>query len=134
MHKLFEIFYHHFTKCIASDEKQNSDELGSRLFLNSIKGLNRVFSFMKGGSKEAKQMISDKIENVYKIVHTTPNMKAKIQLLLFLFQSHAHLHGNISSNSRFYRLLYDFIGKDEIIHSSLSEMFFDLILVCMKED
>lgn len=61
-------------------------------------------------------------------------MKAKIQLLLFLFQSHAHLHGNISSNSRFYRILYEFIGKDEIIHSSLSEMFFDLVLVCMKED
>jgi hypothetical protein len=69
---------------------------------------------------------------VYKIVHTTPNIKAKIQLLLFLFQSHAHLHGTISSNGRFYRTLYDFIGRDDIIHSSLSEMFFDLVLVCMK--
>jgi hypothetical protein len=67
-------------------------------------------------------------------VHITPNIKAKIQLLLFLFQSHAHLHGNLSSNNRFYRVIYDFIGKDEILHSSLSEMFFDLILVCMKED
>ncbi len=49
MYKLFEIFYHFFTKCISAEE--NSDQLASRLFLNSIKGLNRVFSFMKGGSK-----------------------------------------------------------------------------------
>lgn len=48
LNKLFEIFYHFFTKCISADD---SDELASRLFLNSIKGLNRIFSFMKGGSK-----------------------------------------------------------------------------------
>lgn len=67
---------------------------------------------MRGGSKETKKIIEDKIEDVYKIVHITPNIKAKIQLLLFLFQSHAHLHGNLSTNSRFYRVLYEFIGKD----------------------
>jgi hypothetical protein len=31
-------------------------------------------------------------------------------------------------------VLYDFINNDQIIHSSLTEMFFDLILICIKAD
>lgn len=54
MARIFEIFYHFFTKCISHED---SDELASRLFLNSIKGLNKIFSFLKGGSKETKKSI-----------------------------------------------------------------------------
>lgn len=50
MSQIFELFYHFFKKFIDTNEP-NSDELSSRLFLNSIKGLNKIFSFMKTGNK-----------------------------------------------------------------------------------
>jgi len=78
--------------------------MSSRLFLNSIKGLNKIFGFIKEGNKETKALIGSKIELVYKIVHTTPNIKAKIQLYLFLFQYHSHIHGHLTD--RFYRTIY----------------------------
>lgn len=55
-------------------------------------------------------MISNKIENVYKIVHKSTNTKAKIQLYLFLFQYHSHIHGSLTD--RYYRSLYEFIKHD----------------------
>lgn len=42
--------------------------------------------------------------------HKTPNTKAKVQLLLFLFQTCTHLKGQISD--RFYRVLYEFLGTN----------------------
>ena len=72
------------------------------------------------------------MELVYKTFHKTQNTKAKVQLLLFLFQSCTHLRGSISD--RFYRVLYEFLNTNEILHCSISEMFFDLLLLSMKED
>jgi len=43
-----------------ADENEKGS-ISSRLFLNSIKGLNKIFSFIKGGSKEIKDLISSKI-------------------------------------------------------------------------
>ena len=65
--KLFELYYHFFEKLMADQNEKGS--VSSRLFLNSIKGLNKIFIFIKSGSKEIKEMISNRIENVYKIVH-----------------------------------------------------------------
>jgi ribosome biogenesis protein MAK21 len=31
-------------------------------------------------------------------------------------------------------VLYDFVGKGEVVRSALLEMFFDLVLICMKAD
>ena len=87
---------------MGDNNKDNS--MSSRLFLNSIKGLNKIFSFIKEGNKETKALISSKIESVYKIIHVTTNIKAKIQLYLFLFQYHSHIHGSLTD--RFYRSLY----------------------------
>jgi ribosome biogenesis protein MAK21 len=77
-------------------------------------------------------VIETKVELVYKTFHKTQNTKAKVQLLLFLFQSCTHLRGSISD--RFYRVLYEFLNTNEILHCSISEMFFDLLLLSMKED
>lgn len=85
-------------------EENDQGSLSSRLFLNSIKGLNKIFTFIKGGNKETKELISSKIESVYTIVHKTTNFKAKIQLYLFLFQYHSHIHGSLTD--RYYRSLY----------------------------
>lgn len=127
---MFELFYHFFEKLMGEDNKENS--VSSRLFLNAIKGLNKIFTFIKGGNKETKALIESKIESVYTIVHKTTNTKAKIQLYLFLFQYHSHIHGNLTD--RYYRSLYEFIGHTEILHCSLAELFFDLILVSVKQD
>ena len=115
---------------MGDDSKEGS--VSSRLFLNSIKGLNRMFSFLKGGNKQTKELISSKIESVYRIVHTTSNIKARIQLYLFLFQYHSHIHGSLTD--RYYRSLYQFIGSTEILHCSLAELFFDLVLISIKQD
>lgn len=88
--------------------------------------------FIKGGSKHTKEIVEAKIESVYKIVHKTTNTKAKIQLLLFLFQGHSHLHGSLPD--RYFRILYEFIGTEEILRCSLVEVFFDLLLVSIKQD
>lgn len=128
--KLFELFYHFFEKLMGEEEKEGS--ISSRLFLNSIKGLNKIFNFIKGGNKETKALIESKIESVYKIVHKTVNTKAKIQLYLFLFQYHSHIHGSLTD--RYYRSLYDFINHGEILHCSLAELFFDLVLISIKQD
>lgn len=74
--KLFELFYHFFDKLMGEDNNENS--VSSRLFLNSIKGLNKIFMFIKGGNKETKALIESKIESVYEIIHKTTNTKAKI--------------------------------------------------------
>lgn len=87
---------------------------------------------MKSGNKSTREAIENKIETVYKMFHKTPNTKAKVQLLLFLFQSCTNLKGSISD--RFYRVLYQFLGSNEILHCSLAEMFFDLLLISLKED
>ena len=100
------------------DQQNNSEDLSSRLFLNSIKGLNRIFSYIKSSNTHTKQLVEEKSEIVYKIVHTTSNIKARIQLYLFLFQCHSHLHGSLPD--RFYRSLYEFINRDEILHCSLN--------------
>jgi hypothetical protein len=84
--------------------------VSSRLFLNSIKGLNKIFLFIKSGNKDTKALIESKIDSIYKILHKTTNTKAKIQLYLFLFQYHSHIHGNLTD--RYYRSLYDFINHD----------------------
>jgi ribosome biogenesis protein MAK21 len=115
---------------MCEDSKEGS--VSSRLFLNSIKGLNKIFGFVKGGGKDIREMISTKIESIYKIVHTTTNTKAKVQLYLFLFQYYSHLYGSISD--RFYRSLYDFINNSEILHCSLAEVFFDLLLISLQQD
>lgn len=88
--------------------------------------------FIKGGNKETKALIESKIESVYAIIHKTTNTKAKIQLYLFLFQYHSHIHGSLTD--RYYRSLYEFISHSEILHCSLAELFFDLILVSIKQD
>lgn len=69
---------------------------------------------------------------MYKIVHKTTNTKAKIQLYLFLFQYHSHIHGSLTD--RYYRSLYDLIKNDEVLNTSLAEVFFDLLLISIKED
>ena len=130
LNRLFEIFYHFFIKFMDVDT--NQEDIGSRLFLNSIKGLNRIFSFMKGGNKTTKINIEEKIETVYRTIHKTPNLKAKIQLLLFLFQTHSYIHDCLPD--RFYRSVYDFLTNDDLIHCSLSELFFDLLLVSLRSD
>jgi hypothetical protein len=88
-------------------EDNNEGSVSSRLFLNAIKGLNKIFTFIKGGNKDTKTLIESKIESVYKIIHKTTNTKAKIQLYLFLFQYHSHIHGSLTD--RFFRSLYEFI-------------------------
>jgi hypothetical protein len=55
-------------------------------------------------------VIEAKVELVYKTFHKTQNTKAKVQLLLFLFQSCTHLKGSISD--RFYRILYEFLNTN----------------------
>lgn len=62
--------------------------------------------------------IETKVELVYKTFHKTQNTKAKVQLLLFLFQSCTHIKGSISD--RFYRVLYEFLNTNEIVHCSIS--------------
>lgn len=52
--------------------------------------------------------------------------------MLFLFQSCTNLKGQITD--RFYRVLYEFLNNNEIVHCSIAEMFFDLLLLSMKED
>lgn len=128
--KLFELFFHFFNKLMDVDTEDKS--VSSRLFLNAIKGLNKIFAFMKTGNKETMSVIEAKVETVYKTFHKTQNTKAKVQLLLFLFQSCTHLKGAISD--RFYRVLYEFINTKEILRCSIAEMFFDLLLLSMKED
>lgn len=113
-------------------EENKEGSVSSRLFLNSIKGLNKIFRFVKGGGKDIREMISGKIESIYKIVHATTNTKAKVQLYLFLFQYYSHLYGSISD--RFYRSLYEFINQPEILHCSLTEVFFDLLLISLQQD
>ncbi len=47
--KLFELFFHFFNKLMETDTEEKS--ISSRLFLNSIKGVNKIFAFMKTGNK-----------------------------------------------------------------------------------
>lgn len=129
--KLFELFYHFFEKMVGQ-QSNSLEDLSSRLFLNSIKGLNRIFGFIKSSNTHTRRLVEEKSEAVYRIVHSTTNTKAKIQLYLFLFQCHSHLHGALPD--RYYRSLYDFLSHDDVLHCSLSELFFDLLLVSMKED
>ena len=46
--KLFELFYHFFEKLMGEDSKEGS--MSSRLFLNSIKGLNKIFGGDENGN------------------------------------------------------------------------------------
>lgn len=87
---------------------------------------------MKGRSGKMKELIGGKVESVYKIIHQTMNIKAKVQLYLFLFQYHSYINGSIPD--RFYRSLYDFLNQDDILHCSLAELFFDLLLISIKQD
>ena len=117
---------------MVGQQSNSLEDLSSRLFLNSIKGLNRIFGFIKSSNTHTRRLVEEKSEAVYRIVHSTTNTKAKIQLYLFLFQCHSHLHGALPD--RYYRSLYDFLSHDDVLHCSLSELFFDLLLVSMKED
>jgi hypothetical protein len=42
-------------------ENSSEGSVSSRLFLNSIKGLNKIFNFIKGGNKSTKELIESKI-------------------------------------------------------------------------
>jgi len=42
-------------------EDLGEGSLSSRLFLSSIKGLNKIFNFLKGGNKDTKALIESKI-------------------------------------------------------------------------
>lgn len=97
-----------------------------------MKGLNKIFSVVKGGNKSTKELIASKIEAVYTVVHKTSNMKVKIQLYLFLFQYHSYIHGSLTD--RYYRSLYDFLLSPDIISCSLLELFFDLLLISIQQD
>lgn len=79
-----------------------------------------------------KELIGEKVESVYKVIHQTQNFKAKVQLYLFLFQYHSYIHGSIPD--RFYRSIYEFLSHSEVLHCSLSELFFDLLLITLKQD
>lgn len=53
-------------------------------------------------------------------------------MLLFLYQSQTHLYKQLPD--RYYRCLYDFLNEPELSSSSLLELFFDLLLISLKQD
>lgn len=99
------------------------------MFLSVVKGLNKIFPIVKGDYKQFNEVFEQKVDSLYKIFHTTKNTKVKIQLLLFLYQNHQS-----QLPDRYYRALYDFLNEQELHQSSLLELFFDLLLISLKQD
>lgn len=87
----------------------------------------------------------EEVDQLYRILHRTSNFKIKMQILLFIFQ---FLNAEKALNDRYYRVLYEFVISciifhlisifqllsEKIWHSSLTELFFDLLYFSMKQD
>lgn len=64
---------------------------------------------MKGDYQQFGEMFEEKVDSLYRIVHSSSNCKVKVQLLLFLYQSQSHLYKQLPD--RYYRCLYDFLNE-----------------------
>lgn len=102
------------------------------MFLNTIKGLNKLFPVIKGEFTEFSKVFEEKTDFIYRTIHMTENTKIKIQLFLFLYQTLGYL--NKSLPDRYYNSLYSFLNENELLNSSLLELFFDLLLISIKQD
>lgn len=73
----------------------------------------------------------EQIDNLYRLVHKSENLKIKIQTILFIFQILQSLN---ALTDRYFRLLYTLLFLPDIFTTSLNEIFFDLIFFSLKED
>lgn len=81
--ELIEFLFGLFKKLL---EVSYEEIQSSKLMMQLLKGLNKLFPIAKQNYGEFKQFFEEKINNLFKIVHMSENFKIRIQTLLFIFQ------------------------------------------------
>lgn len=118
--KLISIYFSFFKSLVKKGE------VHSKMLSALLTGVNRAFPF----TKKDGVLISEKMDTLYKIVHTT-NFNVSVQALMLLFQV---LDAKQSITDRFYIALYKKLEDPELKLSSKHSLFLSLLFKSLHKD